>query len=353
MKVAVFLPNWLGDVVMSTPTLRAIRRHLGPDARMVGIIRPHLADTLAGTNWFDELWQFRPRGLGTGQRWDLIWRMRRERFDMAVLLTNSMHTALLAGLGGAKQRIGYVRDGRGPLLTGKLFFRRQGRRIIPAPTVEIYLALAEAIGCPPEPPRLELALTDDEERVGDRIWRDLGLRTDGRVMALNCGGAFGSAKRWLPEHAGKLARRVAEELDHDVLVLCGPGEAPFARQIVGHAHQHPRVFSLADQPLGMATTKSCLQRSRLLISTDSGPRHVAAAFGRPVMTLLGPTAAAWISNPTVHDEFLHAELDCLGCAKRTCPLGHHRCMTELTPERVFEAAAVALQHEEMTCACCT
>jgi heptosyltransferase-2 len=247
-------------------------------------------------------------------------------------------------LGGAGQRIGYVRDGRGLLLTGKLYPRRCGGRLLPAPMVASYLALAEAIGCRPEPPRLELATVEAEENLGARIWRDLRLRTDGRVIALNCSGAYGAAKRWPLEHCGMLARRITTELDHDVLVLCGPGEAPVAREIVGHA-QSPRVFSLADQPLGLAATKACLRRSRLLVSTDSGPRHIAPAFGKPVVTLLGPTLPVWIENPTVRGAMVRLNLDCLGCAKRVCPLGHHRCMRELSPERVFEAVAIVLKQD--------
>ena len=66
-----------------------------------------------------------------------------------------------------------------------------------------------------------------------------------------------------------------------------------------------------------------------MVSTDSGPRHIAAALGKPVVTLLGPTLPAWIENPTVHGPMLRVDLDCLGCGERTCPLGHHRCMQEL------------------------
>jgi heptosyltransferase-2 len=141
---------------------------------------------------------------------------------------------------------------------------------------------------------------------------------------------------------------MAVELDHDVLVVCGPGEAALARQIVDLAAS-PRVFSLADQPLGLAATKASLKRSRLTVSTDSGPRHVAAAFGRPVITLLGPTLPVWIDNPTVRGEMVRLPLDCLGCGKRVCPLGHHRCMRDLSPDLVFEAVERVLGAASASC----
>ncbi len=306
-------------------------------------MRPRLAELLAGTTWLDEQWPFDPHaGRREWQRLALVSRLRGGRFDAALLLTNSLHTALLAWLGGARQRIGYAMHGRDLLLSQRLDAPRQGRRLRPAPMVQSYLALAAALGCPPEPPRLELVVTDTERRLAARIWQALGLRTDGRVVALNSGGAYGSAKRWPVQHCGTLARRIVEQLDHDVLFLCGPTERSQARDAVRHAGCR-RVFSLAEQPLSLPATKACLERSRLLVSTDSGPRHVAAALGKPVVTLLGPTLPIWIENPTVRGPMLSTGLDCLGCGRRVCPLRHHRCMRELRPESVLAEVAALLQ----------
>ncbi|MGA2621130.1 MAG: lipopolysaccharide heptosyltransferase II [Thermoguttaceae bacterium] len=344
MNLAVFLPNWVGDIVMATPALRALRRRFGA-ARIVGILRPQLVDLLDGTTWLDEQWPFDPHaGRREWQRLALLSRLRRGRFDAALLLTNSLHTALLAWLGGARQRIGYALHGRGPLVNQRLDAPRQGRRLRPAPMVESYLALAGAMGCPPESPRLELVVTDAERRLGARIWQTLGLRTDGRVVALNSSGAYGCAKRWPVEHCGTLARRIVEQLDHDVLLLCGPTECRQARDAVRHA-ACGRVFSLAEQPMSLPATKACLERSRLLVSTDSGPRHIAAALGKPVVTLLGPTLPVWIENPTVRGPMLRTDLDCLGCGRRVCPLRHHRCMRELRPESVLAEVAALLQSQ--------
>ena len=180
MKIAVFLPNWLGDVAMATPALRAMRRHFGPQARIVGILRPYSGRRAGRHSWLDEQWFFDPRSKDRSRRaWAIARRMRAERFDMAVLMTNSFRTAWLAWLGGAEQRIGYVRYGRGPLLTGKLYPRRMGRRIAPMPMVETYLEIARAVGCGEESPRLELATVEADERSADAVFERLGLRGDG------------------------------------------------------------------------------------------------------------------------------------------------------------------------------
>jgi heptosyltransferase-2 len=347
MKIAVFLPNWLGDLVMATPVLRAMRRHFGPDAQLVGVVRPYLQQVLDGTHWLDELWGYDRRSGDRGLRMKgVARRMRQERFDLAVLLTNSLSSAILAWRGGARQRVGYVRYGRGLLLTTKLYPRRRRGRIVPEPMVDSYLALAAAIGCPTESRRLELAITPAEERLADETFVELGLRTDGRVIALNSSGAYGAAKLWPAEYFAALARRIVERLDHDVLVLCGPNEREIARSIARQCGS-PRVFSMAEQAVSIPRAKACIRRSRMMVSTDSGPRHVAAALDKPVLTLLGPTSPVWIENPTQRALNLTAEeVECLGCQRRVCPLRHHQCMRNLTPERVFAAVARMIDEQE-------
>jgi len=337
MKIAVFLPNWLGDVAMATPTLRAIRGHFGPAARIIGVMRPYLAEVLGGTDWLDEQWFFSPRAKDRALRGTaLVRRMRGERFDWAVLLTNSWRTALLAWLGGARRRVGYARDGRRSLLSHPIEPERDGRRIAPAPVVDTYLAIARAMGCPPQSPRLELTTTAEDERSADEIWKRLGLRTDGQVITFNGGGAFGAAKQWPMEHFARLARQIAQRMDHDVLVMCGPKERDAARAIVAESG-HSRVFSMADQPMGLGTAKACIGRGRLMVSTDSGPKHVAAALGKPVVGLYGPIPPVWSENPTQRAERLVLDLDCIGCRQRVCPKKHHRCMRELSVDMVFAA----------------
>jgi heptosyltransferase-2 len=338
MKIAIFLPNWLGDLTMATPAVRSMRRHFGPQARLVGILRPYLADVLAGTGWLDEQWFFDPRAKDASLHGRAVAaRMRAERFDMAVLLPNSLRTAIVAWLGRARERIGYVRYGRGPLLTGKLYPRRTDNGLLPLPVVESYMELARAVGCGDESLRLELATVEADQRSADGVFERLGLSGDGRMVAMNSSGAYGAAKLWPVEHFGRLAQRIVDELNHDVLVTCGPKEREIARAVVRLADR-PRVVSMADQPMDLGTAKACIRRCRLMVSTDSGPRHVAAAFGLPVVTMFGPMLPVWSENPTQQAANLLLDLDCIGCHKRVCPLGHHRCMRDLSVETVFAAA---------------
>ena len=276
--------------------------------------------------------------------------MRQQPFDKVLLLTNSLHTALLAWLGGAKERIGYVRNGRGVLLTGKVEPPRQGRRILPTPMVQ---NLSRSGPRRRLPHRIAAPGTGRDGGRAPRWANASGATSACAATAASspstASGAYGAAKQWPVEHCAELARLIAGRLDHDVLILCGPRECQQARDIVRLA-QFPRVFSLASQPVGLAATKSCLERCRLLVSTDSGPRHVAAALGKPVVTLLGPTLPVWIENPTVAGVMVRLEMDCIGCGKRRCPLRHHRCMRDLAPERVLQELSGLLERQTVKAA---
>jgi lipopolysaccharide heptosyltransferase II len=344
VRLGVFLPNWVGDVVMATPALRALKKLAGPDGALVGIMRPYVAEVLAGTHWLDEEIYYskqpeRPEWTSAAA----VRKLRRARLDRVVLLTNSFRTAWIAWRSGVDDRIGYAGQMRSLLLTKRLSNpnRVSGRRS-PLPTIDSYLRLAEAAGCLPESARLELATTPADEYAADAAWRRLGLPADGSVVVLNQGGAFGVTKHWPNEHFAALARRIALEQNMFVLFNCGPSERQVAREIAERAGDQ-RVVSLADVtelPIGL--TKACIHRSRLVVTTDSGPRFLGVAFGKPVVTLFGPTDPRMTDTHYDRETCVSLSLECRPCMARVCPLGHHRCMRDLTVERVYAAVVQAL-----------
>lgn len=344
MNVGVFLPNWIGDVVMATPTLRALRRRVGRDGRLVGIMRPYVSQVLAGTPWLDDELFYDPKSRNPYLRGRMLVRlMREERFDAVVLLTNSLRTAALAWLGGAKRRIGYARSLRGPLLTDRLTPLVDGRtwygaaQYRPAPVLDYYLELAYAFGCEQESARLELATSAADERAADDVWRRLGLPAGKRTIVFNSGGAFGAAKLWPNEYFAELARRLVAETGRSVLMLCGPAEKDVARDVVARAND-PRVVGLHDEKLSLGLSKACVRRAEMMVTTDSGPRHFAAAFGVPVVSLFGPTHIEWSENHFADAVHLQKRLPCGPCQQRVCPLGTHQCMRELSVDEVAAAA---------------
>ena len=342
MKVGIFLPNWVGDVVMATPTLRALRKRFGQDATLIGIMKPFVTDVLAGTPWLNEMWVYDDQAADPTISWRaVVRRMYRAKFDIVVLLVNSFRPALMAWLARARERVGYVRYRRGLLLTLKHDPPRLHGKWLPYPTLDYYLHLAYLLGAHAESPKMELAVTQKDELAVDKVWKNLGLRSDGRVATFNSSGAFGAAKLWPDEYFAELARRIVTELEYDILILCGPQERVRAANIA-RLSESPRVFTLAEQHPSIGLSKACVRRSQLLVTTDSGPRHFAAAFDVPVISLFGPTHISW--SDTHYDKEIHLQipLDCGPCQQRTCPLGHHRCMRDLSVERVYQAVGKAL-----------
>jgi heptosyltransferase II len=338
MRVGVFLPNWIGDVVMATPAIRALREHIGAGGQLIGIMRPYVTEVLAGLNWLDEQIHYDKQSsrMSFADR-DSYERLRAARLDCVVLLTNSLRTAWMAWRSGARQRIGYVGDARSLFLTKRLARPSKKFNSTTVPTIDGYLRVAEAAGCRTMSRRLKLATTPDDELAADEVWHDLGLPPGEQVIVLNSGGAYGAAKHWPAEYFAELARRIVRSGEFSVLVNCGPAERKIAETIARLAAD-PRVVSLAHSellPIGL--TKACVRRSRLVVSTDSGPRFFGIAFGKPVISLFGPTDPAATRTLYEHETCLSLRLECQPCMARTCPLGHHRCLRELPVDSVYAA----------------
>lgn len=364
MKIAVFCPNWVGDLVMATPALRAIRAHF-PRAKITGVMRPYVADVLVGMNLVDSIILHQPFGeIPEGRGWRFVRNLRRQEFDIAILFPNSFRSALSAWLSGAPRRVGMNRNGRGWLLTDRLDPKSRHQ---PHPVIDEYLRLAAHLGCRTLTRSMELATTADDESQLREFWRRQRARADAESLpllpgqsaasspnsisvrlpnpanyiCLNPGGAFGAAKHWPVPSFAELARRTADELDTTVLVLCGPAERHEAREIVRLAG-HRAVITVADDSPTLGLTKAAIRHARLLVTTDSGPRHFAPPFQVPVVTLFGPTHVAWSDTQYERSLNLQLDMECGPCQQRICPLGHHRCMRDLSVNWVMKAVVSLL-----------
>jgi len=153
-------------------------------------------------------------------------------------------------------------------------------------------------------------------------------------VVLNNSGAFGGSKLWPNEYFSILGRRIADELNANVLVICGPAERSLAFEITRQANHH-RVKSWCDNVPSIGPSKAVIRRANAMVTTDSGPRHIAAAFGVSTVALFGPIEPRWSINYNPSEVHLFKSLDCTPCSQHVCPLGHHRCMRDITPNEVF------------------
>lgn len=318
---------------MATPALRAVRRRFG-NARIVHLIRPYAAAVLSGTGFADEtlFWPSRQGGSGGGYG-RLIRRLRREKFDLALLLLNSFRSAWVAWLSGARRRVGYARDGRSWLLTDRLIPRRAGGRYVPVPALDYYAELARYVSCDDIEDRLELSTDESDEAAIDRR---IGPAGESRpLVVLNPGANFGSAKCWPPEFYAALSDQLVKRFGARVVASTVPAEREIADRLAAAARESVEIF--VDPPLGLGPLKALIRRADLLITNDTGPRHFAAAFDTPVVTVFGSSDPAWTDTRFAKERIVRLDLECQPCMKRVCPLKHHHCMRQLEPEMVLAA----------------
>ncbi len=291
--IAILLPNWLGDAVMATPALRAMRLGAGPQAQITAFGRRAVCDLLAGNGRVDGFSELPPRGaFPLQQSMHLAADLRAGHFDSVVLLTNGLGVAVAAWLAGIRQRAGYRRRGRGMFLSLALAPQRHGAALKPIPAIDYYLALATAVGATDTSPGMELTTSPGDEESADRIWSAFAGRQGRRTVLLNNNAARNPAKRWPDAAMTELARRLAATFDVNVGILGGPGEEVRALATAAGAAS-PNVAALVAPSIG--ALKACIRRGALVVSTDSAPRAMAAAFAIPLISLFGPTDPHWTS----------------------------------------------------------
>lgn len=279
---------------MATPALRRLRSNL-PGCFIGGLLRPGMDELLAGLSCFDEVHVARSSGV-MGPKF-VAAKIRPRRYDAAVLLTNSFSTALIVRIAGIPRRIGYDRDVRGLLLTDRLVppTRPDGRRS-PVPAVTYYQSLAaRTLGIPDaalsqSENQLSLCVTAADAANASEILARASVSDTAPRVILNPGGN-NPAKRWPVDRFAALARHLHETHGLSVFLNGSPGEAELIDAIAAKSG----VPSVCLPRLGITigSLKRLIKGSALMVTNDTGPRHIAAAFNVPLVSLFGPTDPRW------------------------------------------------------------
>jgi len=318
---------------MATPCLRALRCGYA-DAEITVEGRPALEGLLRGLRSFDRF-AIDP-GRGAGALLQRAHGLRQRRFDLAVMLPDSPRSALGPFLAGIPQRAGYTRDPvRHLLLTRRLQHVGRPGKHDPIPSVERYLEITRQLGCDDRGTELELVVSaESRDRLSERLARH-GVDPEQPLLVVTPGAAFGASKLWPTEHFAVACDRISAELGLLPVLSPGPGEFDTARRI---AHQMSRrSIDLGDGEATLEDLKALIERSSLLLSNDTGPRHIAVALGRPCVIVMGPTHPIHTAVHLERQRVLRNPVSCSPCQLKTCPTDH-RCMTQLEPERAVLAA---------------
>ena len=361
-RILVRGTNWLGDAVMTTPALLRLREKF-PKAHIALLTPEKLAALWKNHPAIDEIISFKAgeNVFAVGQK------LRAGKFDLALVLPNSQRSAIEVWLAGIPQRIGYARPWRDFFLTQAIAPRTEALKMrkrsaaeiknlisqLPAPGSKLpasshqiheYLQLAAALGANPDPiaPRLEVG-------ANEVLGLDWSLPQDGRraemVVGLNPGAEYGPAKRWPVEKFAAAANELYRRMSCEFLIFGGKGDIPLADQLCellpvpkanGHVASLAGITDLRDL---MAGLKIC----GVLLTNDTGPMHVAAALGTPVVALFGSTSPE-LTGPGLpgnnRHHLLKSDAPCSPCFLRECPIDF-RCMNGISVERVTTAVIEA------------
>jgi heptosyltransferase II len=328
----IIAPQWIGDAVMTEPLLR--RLHARGERITVGAL-PWVAPVYRCMPQVAEVieFPFAHGGLQLKARRSIAKQIE-GRFDTAYVLPNSLKSALLPLLAGIPKRVGYLGETRVGLLTHRIKNPPKDKR---PPMVAFYSALSGEAGIETDRPQLKVNDSDI-----DNTLQTLGLQR-GQYAIFVPGAEYGPAKRWPAAHFAELAL----QLEVPVLLFGSGKDAALCEEIVALAPQH--TTNLAGKT-SLAQAIHAQAASKIIVTNDSGLMHVAAALDVPQVAIFGsssplhtpPLSSAahivWLKNEASYQP----PLDCAPCFERACPLGHTRCLNDITPEQVLARARVAM-----------
>jgi len=327
-KILIIGPSWVGDAMLMQPMLLRLRqRH--PGCRIDVLAPPWTAALLGAIPEVDEVITnpFPHGALRLGARFQLGKKLRGSQYDQAIVLANTLKSALVPFFAHIPLRTGFVGEARYGLLNDT---RKLDKKCLPL-MVERFAQLAEnRDGSIPRPlanPRLHVSAAQR-----DATLQKLGLMTDKPVAVFCPGAEYGSAKRWPATYFAEIAQRL-QNRGYAVWLLGSAKDKEVADKITALGNAECRnLCGVTD----LTDAIALLSRAQLVISNDSGLMHLAAALDRPMLALFGSSSPQFTPPLSPYAEVIKLDMKCSPCFKRECPLGHFNCMRQLTPDLVWK-----------------
>jgi heptosyltransferase-2 len=334
-RILVKEVNWLGDLVMSTPALRAIRR-AWPSAHLAVLIKQELASFFDGARWLDEVIPYSVgRGLsGFFDRRRIVGEIRSRRFDLGVLFPNSFESALWIAMAGIRRRAGFVGDARGAMLTLKA---SPPPEAVTGHQMNYWLAMVRATGvCVADARADDLAIdVHGPHRERMREWLAANRKRPGRpVFAIAPAAAYGPAKEWPADSYGALIDLLARREDAEVVLVGAASERAKCEEVAA-ASKSGAMIAAGHTNVGELI--ALLSLSDGFIGNDSGCMHLAGALGIPTVAIFGSTNPSRTGPLGPNTRVIYHKLECSPCLARTCRFGHYNCLTQIEPAELADA----------------
>ncbi|MHB8109968.1 MAG: lipopolysaccharide heptosyltransferase II [Syntrophorhabdaceae bacterium] len=316
-KTIVYLPNWLGDMVMAVPFLHTLRKHCSSEIWALG--KDSAVHLYNGLDLFDRFVSINNGGYSLFV--DTANKLKKEGFKRAIALPHSFRSTLFFCNLRVREIVGYARNKRGFMLSLKV---KESPGL--ESTVEHYLRIADALSLPRSLESPILSITADEEDKFDQEFT--GLAKPYAVMVI--GAQFGPSKCWPTEYFSDLANNLIDTYGMNIYMLPGRNETDIADMVYAGIvrKDHAGILSM-----NIRDMKVCLSRAACVISNDTGPRHIAAALGTPTIVLAGPMDERYTSYENPYTYVLAKDVPCRPCNRKKCDRGHE-CMRDLKPREV-------------------
>lgn len=331
-RVLIRSPNWLGDAVMFTPALAAIR-HAFPQWHLSLLAKPASASLFEQSPDIDDVIVYRDPGIHSG--WRGLLRLGNDlqagEYDLVLLFQNAFEAAVVTRLAGIPIRIGYDTDGRGWLLTHPVALPNRAKHV---PLVEYFRGLLPALGVTSEARDPVLHTSDEEDARAEKWLEKHGVGSADLLTGLNPGSVYGAAKQWSFRRYAAVADCLVEATGAKIVVFGGPGEEGLGARIAQAMKATSVVLS---GKTSVRELMALLKRCQLLLTNDTGPMHVASALGVPIVAMFGPTDPNATAPAGTQHAVVTTAIGCSPCLLRACPIDH-ACMNGIEEHEVFGAA---------------
>lgn len=331
-NIIIRMPNWLGDLVMSTPVLADVRRRF-PEAKLTAMCQSKIAQLIADDPNIDELYSYsRPSGWihGIHETSELISTLNHGKYDLGILLTNSFSSAWWFWRGNVQNRLGYADHCRSLLLTKAVPFPKDLKQ---QHLVITYKNLLEPLGIPVSDTSPKLYIRPEEIAASRAMLaRDDVDPATHTIIGINPGAAYGSAKCWLPERFVEVSKKLLKDPKVRLLYFGDPAGAPLVRSICDQLPEG--VINFAGRT-SLRELMGLMYHCHTFLTNDSGPMHLASALGIPLVALFGSTSDVR-TGPYKGGVVIHKHVECSPCYQRECPIDF-RCMTRIESDEVLNA----------------
>ena len=337
-KIMIRAANWVGDAIMSTPVIRAVRKNF-PKATITVLAKPWVIPVYENNPYIDKILLYdskgcHKKGFGTLK---LAKDLREYQFDLAILMQNAFEAGLLAFLAGIKERVGYNTDARGFLLNRSISLNPALKK---GHLIEYYIGILKGASLADDGRELDLFLCESDRVFANHFLKKEKFDLSRPVIGINPGATGGTAKRWFPERYALVCKNLAQKFKVKILIFGGPSDNELGNYIAGLSKGHC-INIAGTTSLGQAF--ALIEKCSLFVTNDSGLMHAAAALNINQVAVIGSTDHIFTSASNENSIMVRVPVPCSPCLKDVCPTDH-QCMDKISVDMVMETCESLLEN---------